>query len=195
MISNYPYSNDDLTPILIFHQLKGSNSKVTCFRRPSLRSILAFKEVYGLNAILSCITAREKPQLIENKTKECGVKFYNIPFKKAKPNSLQKEETIQMLVEEIKKMYNVLMTENLSLLIHCAAGVRRTGIVLYCILRLNGESKESALEIILKLREETRNGIGDYRVEYAEENIVPKLLADEMIKAQTKTFLEEKEIV
>jgi protein tyrosine/serine phosphatase len=176
MISNVPYSNDDLTPILIFHQLRDCNSKITCFRRPSLRSIPAFKEVYGLNAILSCITSNEKPQLIESKAKETGISFFNIPFRKAKPFSLEKKETKEMLIAEIKNIYNTIITENLTILVHCAAGVRRTGIIVYCLLRLNGETKDTALEIILKLREETRNGIGDYRIEYAEKYIIPHLL-------------------
>ena len=176
MISNKPYSDDDLTPILIFHQLKDCNSKITCFRRPSLRSIPVFKEVYGLNAILSCIIPNEKPQLIETKAKECGMEFFNIPFKKAKPFSLEKPETKEMLIKQIKKMYDALISQNLTILVHCAAGVRRTGIIVYCLLRLNGETKQSALEIILKLREETRNGIGDYRIEYSEKNLVPDLL-------------------
>jgi protein tyrosine/serine phosphatase len=185
MISNYPYSNDNFTPILIFHQLKNSNTKITCSRRPSLRSIASFKEVYGLNAILSCITKNEKPQQIEEKTKENNMKFFNIPFKKAKAFSLEKEDTKNMLIHEIKEIYNILMNEDLTILVHCAAGVRRTGIIVYSILRMNGETKESALDIILKLREETRNGIGDYRIEYTEKYIVPKLLETKEIKSNS----------
>jgi protein tyrosine/serine phosphatase len=176
MISNLPYSKDELTPILIFHQLRNSNSKITCFRRPSLRSIPAFKEVYGLNAILSCIIKKEKPELIENKAKESDIKFFNIPFRKAKKFFLEKDSTMKMLIEEIRKMYECLINETLCLLVHCAAGIRRTGIVVYCLLRMNGESRESALEILLKLREETRNEIGDYRIEYSEKYLVPYLL-------------------
>ncbi len=176
MISNKPYTDDDLTPILIFHQFKDSNSKITCFRRPSLRSIPAFKEVYGLNAILSCIVKNEKPQLIEDKAKESGINFYNIPFKRARPHCLDKKETKEMLIKEIKQMYDTLINDSMTLLVHCAAGVRRTGIVVYCLLRLNGETKQSALEIILKLREETRNGVGDYRIEYSEKYLIPELL-------------------
>ncbi len=184
MISNLPYSDDCLTPILIFHQLNDSQSKITCFRRPSLKSIPVFKEVYGLNAILSCITKNEKPQLIENVAREAGISFFNIPFKKAKPNSLEKPETVKMLVDEILQMYDNIMTQPLTILVHCAAGVRRTGIVVYSLLRLNGETKESALEIILKLREETRNGIGDYRIEYAERKIVSLLLKEKKEKSE-----------
>lgn len=176
MISNARCSNDELTPILIFHALRNTDSKITCYRRPSLRSISVLKEVYGLNSILSCIVKKEKPELIENKATEAGMKFFNIPFRKAKENYLQKDSTMKMLIEEIRKMYECLINGTLCLLIHCAAGVRRTGIVVYCLLRMNGESKESALEILLKLREETRNGIGDYRIEYAEKYLIPFLI-------------------
>jgi protein tyrosine/serine phosphatase len=141
-----------------------------------LNSIPVFKEVYGINSILSCIIKKEKPELIENKAKESGIKFFNIPFRKAKKHFLEKDSTIKMLIEEIKKMYENLMNETLCLLVHCAAGVRRTGIVVYTLLRMNGESKESALEILLKLREETRNGIGDCRLDYAEKCLLPFLL-------------------
>jgi protein tyrosine/serine phosphatase len=176
MISNASNYIEESTPILIFHQLRNTNSKITCFRRPNLRSIPKFKEVYGLNSILSCIIKKEKPELIENKAIESGIKFFNIPFRKAKKNFLEKDATMKMLIEEIRRMYENLINETLCLLVHCAAGVRRTGIIVYCLLRMNGESRESALEILLKLREETRNGIGDYRIEYAEKYLIPFLL-------------------
>lgn len=177
MISNFPYSHDYETPILIFHQLNGSNSKITCYRRSSLRSIPSFKEVYGLNAILSCTTCKNP----EIKANECGVLYFNIPYKQSK---LYKEnkETIETLVNEIKRLYYILMNENLTLLIHSASGVRRTGYVVYSLLRMNGETKESALEIVLKLREEKRNGIGDFRIEFAEKILVPKLINKEKQK-------------
>lgn len=56
------------------------------------------------------------------------------------------------------------------------AGQHRTGVSVYSILRLDGETPDSALEIMEKIRPVTRKDVGQKRIDVAENLIVPILL-------------------
>jgi protein-tyrosine phosphatase len=46
-----------------------------------------------------------------------------------------------------------------SILIHCAAGIHRTGMLAYGLLRWRGYGKAEALDLISQMRTHTRNGL------------------------------------
>mmetsp|Transcript_30602 Transcript_30602/g.31836 ORF Transcript_30602/g.31836 Transcript_30602/m.31836 type:complete len:107 (-) Transcript_30602:26-346(-) len=48
--------------------------------------------------------------------------------------------------------------------------------IIYCLMRLNGENKDSAREILERMKKMRRNCIGDYSLEFAEKFLVPYLL-------------------
>jgi hypothetical protein len=171
MISNFPYEDNFLTPVLIFHQLKNTNSRLTMFRRASLRSIPVFREVYGLNAIITCEMDEMKYDKFEN---DYQIKIFKVMYDGKNSKALSSERI--MLLENIKDIYKTIIRDNLTILIHCSSGTSRTSVICYCILRMNGETIESSREILLKLRSESRNGVGDFRTEYAEKYLVPYLL-------------------
>ena len=60
-----------------------------------------------------------------------------------------------------------------KVMIHCAAGIHRTGTVGYSLLRMSGLSPQEAYpDGIRYIREDTAKGVGDWRIELAEHNIV-----------------------
>lgn len=59
---------------------------------------------------------------------------------------------------------------------HCAAGIHRTGVVAYSLLRAKGYDKSEAMAKLFKLREATYNGVGKGRLRIAEVQIIPMLL-------------------
>ena len=63
-------------------------------------------------------------------------------------------------------------TNEERVLVHCAAGIHRTGTVTYSLLRLGGLSAEQAYAHIALIRKDTGKGVGDWRIELAEKNIV-----------------------
>lgn len=62
------------------------------------------------------------------------------------------------------------------MLIHCSAGIHRTGTIAYTLMRSNGFDKEEALESLKKMRKETFEGVGENRLEIAETLYVPRLI-------------------
>ena len=53
-------------------------------------------------------------------------------------------------------------------MLHCAAGIHRTGTLAYTLLRMSGYSEEDSLAGLLTMREDTHKGVGAHRIEIAE---------------------------
>ena len=77
------------------------------------------------------------------------------------------------------------------IVIHCAAGIHRTGVFAYSVLRGLGYSATNAMSKILELRKATHRGVGADRVRAAEDLIVPKVI--EMLKKGVEVLKEEEE--
>jgi protein-tyrosine phosphatase len=63
------------------------------------------------------------------------------------------------------------LAEGESVMIHCAAGIHRTGMVAYALLRLNGYEPEESFEALADMRVVTREGVGQERLSWVEQLI------------------------
>ena len=61
---------------------------------------------------------------------------------------LQNKETHKLLVKKIGEIYDRMQTRAERVLIHCAAGVHRTGTVAYTLLRMSGMGPEEAYKAL-----------------------------------------------
>ena len=71
-----------------------------------------------------------------------------------------------------------MVTENEEVaVVHCAAGIHRTGIVGYTLLRiLGGLGTEEAYAALGNMRKETFNGVEEWRIKIAEKDLVQHFL-------------------
>ena len=83
----------------------------------------------------------------------------------------------KMIIDNIILILNYMKNNKITLFMHCAAGIHRTGTILYTILRLCGETKDSALDAIKFIRLDTFRKCGLNRINYAEEFLVKPLLS------------------
>ena len=77
----------------------------------------------------------------------------------------------------MKQCFDILNTENHTAVLHCAAGIHRTGTIGYTLLRLNGMEATEAFESLKVMREETYKGVGDWWIKLAEDHLVPFITA------------------
>jgi len=165
-----------ICPIILFHQLKNSYSKITFNNEPSLDNLSILKEVYGINSILSCINHKNYLENLDYMVEINSILNFKINLNLQKLNDFKKGNIKQIFIDNMLNVYEKLMNENLTLLIHSASGDMKTGIVLYSLLRLNGESKEDSIELIRFLKKQKKKTIGDFNIEFFEKNIIPDLL-------------------
>ncbi len=88
-----------------------------------------------------------------------GIEWVWVPL----PNGKNPEREVHdRLLDAMPKLSQLLKDGN-SLLIHCSAGVHRTGLVAYALLRWHGMDSDQATRIIAQTRKETAEGMMDKR--------------------------------
>ena len=162
--------------IFNFYTLK-NGSKISCHGRPKQSDIKRLKEDYKVNYILTIQHEKENPKIIEKYTKEIGdIYWHNLPLTGANMAIFMNKNVQKMIIDNIIFILNYMKKDKIVLFMHCDAGIHRTGTILYTILRLCGESIESALEAIKLIRIDTFRKCGENRFKYAEEFLVKPLL-------------------
>ena len=58
------------------------------------------------------------------------------------------------------------------MLLHCAAGVHRSGYMAYSLLRLTGLNAKESYDTLYGMRRKTAVGVGEWRIQLAEKYIV-----------------------
>eukprot|EP00801_Mesodinium_rubrum_P011639 Mrub_11715.p1 GENE.Mrub_11715~~Mrub_11715.p1 ORF type:complete len:179 (-),score=15.38 Mrub_11715:32-568(-) len=104
------------------------------------------------------LQGREENNQTEKVCKNVGVDHIQIDF--WKEYYAEKMDVISNLAEKIIK----LLKSGQSVLIHCAAGIHRTGTLTYIILRKLGLPHEEAFEYLPNIRKATYHGVGKDRL-------------------------------
>ena len=159
-----------------FYTLK-NGSKISCHARPKEIDIKILKEEYKVNYILTIQHEKENPKIIEKYTKDIGdIYCHNLPLTGANMAIFMNKNVQKMIIDNIILILNYMKNNKIVLFMHCAAGIHRTGTILYTILRLCGENIESAFEAMKFIRIDTYRKCGENRLKYAEEFLVQPLL-------------------
>jgi protein-tyrosine phosphatase len=162
--------------VLNFYKLKDCESKISCHGRPNSKEIKLMKNTYGVNCVLTLQSEREKFGEIKKSCEDNEIKWLHIELAGANVNYMKEKKTFELLVKSLTNLYFILKTNPVCLFTHCAAGLHRTGTIVYAILRLFGESPESALSALEYIRVETRQEVGDARLEFSEKFLVVSIL-------------------
>ena len=114
--------------------------------------------------IVTAQAKREQPQDVAKICKQEGIKHFYIELNGANQALLTAPETVTYLRKRIKNLFKRLSAEKEVAVIHCAAGIHRTGTTGYTLLRLHGLSDKEAYEGLKTMRPDTHKGVGDWRI-------------------------------
>ena len=114
------------------------NSKLTIWHRPKTSQIPILKEKFGLSTLVTLQCEREHLQDLSSICKKTGVFWLNIPLEGANLPYLKRKETKKLIRNGISEVLKILEKDNERILIHCAAGVHRTGVFGYSLFRMMG---------------------------------------------------------
>lgn len=85
------------------------------------------------------------------------------------PNGKYPDANVRHLLLEAMPKLSVLLDHGNSLLIHCSAGIHRTGMVAYGLLRWRGLDPSQAMKLIDNIRRETAEGMMEKRMRWGDE--------------------------
>ena len=145
---------------------------LTAWRRPGhkhMKPIL--KEIKGITMIITCQKTSEKPENIKAHCKEIGMKHWHINMDG--PKSINWDDAVETnrLKDCAKEVFDYLVDNEEKALLHCAAGMHRTGMMCYTLLRHSGLNSQEAYNALGHMRKITFEEVGDHRIQLAEEKL------------------------
>jgi len=125
-----------------------------------------FKTLQDLNCnrIVTLLSEREGGQDIGKKLKAYDVEWTWLPLE----NGQYPTDEAHVMLKAGLQQLSYYLDAGESIVIHCSAGIHRTGMVTYALLLYRGYSKEEALQAIAEMRDHTRNGMHDKHFEWGE---------------------------
>lgn len=148
-----------------YNFVRVGNGWLALNHRPAGRDFPVLKGL-GCTHIVTLLKESEFAERIGEQTRKAGMEWIWLPV----PNGNHPQgETHDRLFSAMPRLSG-LIDEGNSLLIHCSAGIHRTGTVAYGLLRWRGMDRKEAVEVIGKIRKETAEGMLEKRMRWGDEN-------------------------
>ncbi|HEX5839591.1 MAG TPA: tyrosine-protein phosphatase [Anaerolineales bacterium] len=119
----------------------------------------------GCTHVITLLKENEGAERYGNLTRESGMEWIWLPV----PNGKYPDANVKHLLLEAMPKLSGLLDHGNSLLIHCSAGIHRTGMVAYGLLRWRGLDRSQAIKLIDSIRKETAVGMLEKRMRWGDE--------------------------
>jgi protein-tyrosine phosphatase len=119
----------------------------------------------GCTHVVTLLRDTERAESIGNKVQASGMTWLWVPVPNGKYPQGEVHERLATAIPQV----SALLDDGASVLIHCSAGIHRTGMLAYGLLRWRGLGAEEALETIGKIRPVTRDGILPRHIRWGDE--------------------------
>lgn len=140
--------------------------------RPKRASLPLFKAT-GCDVVVTLLAAREGAEQIGLQVQQAGMEWVWLPLENA---NLPQGETHDRLAAAVT-MLSARLDQGQTLLIHCSAGIHRTGMLAYGLLRWRGLADAECLLIMSEARRITAEGLIPKRKKWAD-ILIPHSPAD-----------------
>lgn len=148
-----------------YNFVKVGNGRLALNHRPGSRDFSLLREA-GCTHVVTLLKESEFAEKIGSFTRQAGMEWFWLPV----PNGNYPEGEVHKRMLAALPKLSQLLDEGKSLLIHCSAGMHRTGTVAYGLLRWRGMDKNEAMKVIREMRELTAEGMMAKRMRWGDEN-------------------------
>jgi protein-tyrosine phosphatase len=119
----------------------------------------------GCTVLVTLLSEREGARGIQHGAENAGLRWLWLPLENA---SVPSEELTPRLRAGLRQIAALLQSGE-HVAIHCSAGIHRTGMIAYALLRSMGQTSEQAKETLAALRTETAAGVGEHRLAWGDQ--------------------------
>lgn len=160
--------------------------RLALYHRPRNEDFPALREM-GCTHIITLLKESEGAQRYGDMAKEAGMEWVWIPV----PNGKYPEGDVHERLIQAMPVLSELLDDGRSILIHCSAGIHRTGTVAYGLLRWRGLDRKQAMNTINRIRTETAEGMMEKRMRWGDENAGPARQQDITWLRSVKEFVNQ----
>lgn len=154
--------------------------QVSVSPRPSASHVKAMAN-QGVTHVFTLQSAKESPREVQEHCTLHGINWVWIELPGANKRIMKSPSTRELISSGLSRAKDFL-ENRAKLVIHCAAGIHRTGVFLYALLRICGRCPEETLDTILAIRQVTWERCGQFRIQVAEQ------IAQRFIEKQANEF-------
>ena len=132
---------DDVEKINRHKTVPIGNSTLMLFHRPSKKTMPLLKQLKNITLCVTVQGSAEKPEEVKELCDENGIKHLHIDLEGANEQLLAYKLTIdsessKLLKEKLRQLIEMITENEENVMVHCAAGIHRTGMFGYTLLRL-----------------------------------------------------------
>lgn len=137
--------------------------KLALSERPKIKEVKKLVPV-GCNRVVTILSAKgEQAHKIGEAVELCGMEWDWLKISNATGFSAEEERLFKSSINKIYR--SILNGENV--LVHCSAGLHRTGMFVYALLRKGGVGHEESLKTIQEIRIETYEALEEKYIDLA----------------------------
>lgn len=140
-----------------------TTGSLSLWHLPSKRQLRSAVESYSCGVVVTLLAEREGTRTVSSHCDVFSVEWLCCDFWAAFLNAERTEEVFGLMEQVVARLRS-----GERILLHCAAGIHRTGTMAYLILRELGNNPESSTNFLAELRPATFEGVTKERLMKAE---------------------------
>lgn len=118
----------------------------------------------GCTHVLTLLSAREGARDVEAAARAAKLEWVWFPLENAQPPPAERDDEARRTFHAVL----AILEGGGRILVHCSAGIHRTGMFAYGLLRFGGQSAEEARRALHELRPLTGEGVGEERLRWGD---------------------------
>jgi len=160
-------SDHQTTPAFECNWVTLGQGRLTLWHRPGARAVAELR-AFGCDCVVTLLSSREGASTVGKHVEQAGIEWFWLPLENGQPPQGAASEAVLSAIPVLWQRLDA----GRSILIHCSAGIHRTGMIAYALLRWRGHDEDEALVVIEKMRLHTRTGIQRKHLDWANEMVV-----------------------